>query len=407
MSTFNGKIVEIPKISADNFEGDNVNSLVYFLSHCHSDHMRGLDNIDFQNSLLQRPGVYLYASSISIKILKNIYKDKSRYPRIESKLKVIPVNHPTLIKIPETNQSFTVTTIPAGHCPGSVMFLFEIDNKNILYTGDYRASANDLEKFKAFYSLGNLKRIDKMYLDTTFFNKSYLKFPPRRESLEQICSAIKEWIEQDPKHLVNITPTAKYGSEFLFMEIAKEMQMPIHVNEDCYNVYKCIPEMDNAVTLNPAETRIHSNCGIKYKQICLTSTEFLREIVPSALWWRGKNLESFVEEEHENKIRICYSSHASFEEVKDFLLLLKPAEVEPCVVPTSVKEKIDLTNLLEQIMLSYKVDCSTENVKLFDRVEVVELQDDDEEDNLPDDLLHSPKNDFKRRRKWLVDGTEL
>lgn len=33
---------------------------------------------------------------------------------------------------------FSVTAIPAGHCPGSVMFLFEQNFKHVLYTGDFR-----------------------------------------------------------------------------------------------------------------------------------------------------------------------------------------------------------------------------------------------------------------------------
>lgn len=32
----------------------------------------------------------------------------------------------------------SVTAISAGHCPGSVMFLFEQENRRILYTGDFR-----------------------------------------------------------------------------------------------------------------------------------------------------------------------------------------------------------------------------------------------------------------------------
>lgn len=32
----------------------------------------------------------------------------------------------------------SVTAIPAGHCPGSIMLLFEKDDKRILYTGDFR-----------------------------------------------------------------------------------------------------------------------------------------------------------------------------------------------------------------------------------------------------------------------------
>lgn len=43
MSTFSGLFEEIPFISADRFDGENLRSKIFFLSHCHMDHMRGLD----------------------------------------------------------------------------------------------------------------------------------------------------------------------------------------------------------------------------------------------------------------------------------------------------------------------------------------------------------------------------
>lgn len=47
----------------------------------------------------------------------------------------------TPIKYTDDNgitQFVVVTTIPAFHCPGSVMFLFEKDDVKVLYTGDFR-----------------------------------------------------------------------------------------------------------------------------------------------------------------------------------------------------------------------------------------------------------------------------
>lgn len=42
MSTFGGLVDEIPGISIDKFNGVNLNSKIFFLSHCHTDHMHGL-----------------------------------------------------------------------------------------------------------------------------------------------------------------------------------------------------------------------------------------------------------------------------------------------------------------------------------------------------------------------------
>lgn len=59
MSTFGGLIEEIAKISIDKFDGPNLNSKLFFLSHCHTDHMVGL--FDAKNDL---PGP-LYLSEVS------------------------------------------------------------------------------------------------------------------------------------------------------------------------------------------------------------------------------------------------------------------------------------------------------------------------------------------------------
>lgn len=42
MSTFGGLVDEILGISIDRFDGLNLNSKIFFLSHCHTDHMVGL-----------------------------------------------------------------------------------------------------------------------------------------------------------------------------------------------------------------------------------------------------------------------------------------------------------------------------------------------------------------------------
>lgn len=66
MSTFNGRFRSIPGISADRFDGINRQSSVFFLSHCHTDHMIGLDDPDGV------PGP-LYLSHVSALIVKQLF----------------------------------------------------------------------------------------------------------------------------------------------------------------------------------------------------------------------------------------------------------------------------------------------------------------------------------------------
>lgn len=69
MSTFGGSFEEIPFISVDRFDEANLQSECFFLSHCHTDHMIGLEH---PNGL---PKV-LYTSEISAVIIRQKYPEK-------------------------------------------------------------------------------------------------------------------------------------------------------------------------------------------------------------------------------------------------------------------------------------------------------------------------------------------
>ena len=76
MSTFLGTITEIPGISIDRFDGDNLESQAFLLSHCHSDHMVGLDNPNG----LPHP---LYTSEISAVFVKNLFPKITNIVKLE------------------------------------------------------------------------------------------------------------------------------------------------------------------------------------------------------------------------------------------------------------------------------------------------------------------------------------
>lgn len=73
MSTFSGFLDEIENVSIDRFTPLNFRSKAFFLSHCHMDHMIGLNEITAENQL---PGP-LYLSEVSQIIIKR------RYPAIK------------------------------------------------------------------------------------------------------------------------------------------------------------------------------------------------------------------------------------------------------------------------------------------------------------------------------------
>lgn len=155
----------------------------YFLSHFHSDHYVGLTS-----NWTHGP---IYCSKVTGSLVKSQLKTAENY--------VVELEFEQQVPVPGTDGVF-VTMIPANHCPGSSLFLFEksISNPNthanskenrvqrILHCGDFRACPAHIEhpqlKPESVDALGKIKqqKIDVCYLDTTYLNPRY-SFPPQND----------------------------------------------------------------------------------------------------------------------------------------------------------------------------------------------------------------------------------
>lgn len=395
------------------FDGDNHKSSVYFLSHCHTDHMEGLDNLTNLRLINGNHEAFtLYTSPVSAEILKRLR------PGIASKVKPLDIEVPTLIPVKE--KFVCVTLIRAGHCPGSVMFLFEHEKKIILYTGDYRIHKNDFRKFNAFkYPSGALKRIDKIYLDTTFFFKCYPFFPSRQTCVKEVCNIIREWLEQSKNHSIQLSTSARYGYEDLLIEVSKELDMPIHVRDSDaeYKFFRCIPEMDNAVTLSGNTTPLHNNCGNSYGTVCYQPEypkHLMKVIRFSAMLWTENlliNNETGVVVGDDGIIKVCYSTHASLEEGQALIKTLRPKAIEPCVVPTDGEKYEEMMELVDEAMKEYKeknsleAKCETETKLFALREETINSETNQNScSEVLRNLLESPP---RNRRKKLKQSEEI
>ncbi|KYQ52561.1 Protein artemis [Trachymyrmex zeteki] len=353
MSTFIGLIKEIPGISVDCFDRENINSSVYFLSHCHFDHMQGLNDAFFDH--LKQYNKYLYCSRITKVFLENKYYKNLR--NVETYVKDIEVEEKVCIEYRSNSNSeetdiLFVTFISAGHCPGSVMFIFEKTNKLILYTGDFRINPSDYRKIKSLNYYKDFtvfpKKFDNVYLDTTFLI-DFIHLPTRIESINVMCKVVKEWLDESPRKVVILECSALYGSEFLYMRLSKSLKTLIHVKDCVYNSYIRIPELACHVTNNPLDARIHA-CMHKLMK-CRTNVlqQDILTIVPSVRKWKGRDTSVVGEwdEIREKTFNVCYSTHASFNELKEFIQHFKPKNIYACVCPKN--EEKTIYRLLDEI----------------------------------------------------------
>ena len=275
----------------------------YFLSHFHSDHYIGLTS-----SWCHGP---IYASKVTCNLMVQQLKVDPKW--------VVPLEFEKKVEVPNTKGVF-VTMIPANHCPGSSLYLFEkTTGKNkdgtpkatrILHCGDFRACpahiSHPLLKPDVVDTItGQLKQqvIDTCYLDTTYLTPKY-SFPGQYDVIDacaQMCVSLSKemvdssdsWettkaemagstmkkfleqgesenakdqgpVEQSPKtrtrgRLLVVIGTYSIGKERICLGIAKALNSKIYAPPGKMRICACLEDADlNArLTKNPLEAQVH------------------------------------------------------------------------------------------------------------------------------------------------------
>ncbi|KAL1464238.1 hypothetical protein WDU94_003904 [Cyamophila willieti] len=331
MSTFKGLFDEeqLKHIAADYFEPSVRHCHAFFLSHAHTDHMAGL-NASFGQLLKENPEKKLYCSLITKELFSKLDRYSSGFDL--DTLIVLDIGVPQLLSI--ADQYVTVTLIPAGHCPGSVMFLFEVDDIRVLFTGDFRYSVNDICKLKLLKNPDEtVKKIDNIYLDTTFAYEEYKDFPSRDQSLQAILTEVKNWLKKDENNVVNLELPARFAYEFVFVSIYQMLNMKVHVTPVKLDLYQNISEIIGSVTSNP-NTKVHA-CQdqalcVRGKNknpltIRLCTMLFKDSFVQNCGGGLYKNCDN-------SEIKIFYATHSSLNELRTFVNYLSPVMVTPFVI---------------------------------------------------------------------------
>ncbi|KAJ5142698.1 uncharacterized protein N7515_001485 [Penicillium bovifimosum] len=248
MSTFDGIVEEFPDIRIDYFRKspDRPAPLACFLSHVHSDHLQGLESF-------RAP--FIYCSQATRELLLHIEKYPHRmnfnkgilesrrlhYKHLAKLLRPIPINTPTEIEL-TPRRRIRVTLFDANHCTGAVMFLIEGDGKAIVYTGDIRSETwwvNSLIRHPILipYTLGQ-KRLDKLYLDTTFATarKLFRQFPSKAEGLAELLQKVQAY----PDDTVFYFRAWTFGYEDVWVALSAALNTRVHVDRYQMGLYQSL-----------------------------------------------------------------------------------------------------------------------------------------------------------------------
>ncbi|KAJ3223625.1 DNA break repair nuclease [Chytriomyces hyalinus] len=176
------KLLPNTSFSIDAFSYGKIASCTgYFLSHFHADHYGGLTS-KFSHGPI-------YCSKVTANLVKSQLRVDEKY------IVEIPMNTKVLI------EGVGVTLIDANHCPGAVLFLFEVPNPasptappfKHLHTGDFRAVP-----FHTTHPLLKNERFTSLYLDTTYCDARYA-FPSQTRVLQVLGDVIDEVVVQGKK----------------------------------------------------------------------------------------------------------------------------------------------------------------------------------------------------------------
>ncbi|KAI3994857.1 hypothetical protein MKX01_037408 [Papaver californicum] len=329
-------------------------SQVYFLSHFHADHTKGLSS-KWNKGLI-------YCSPITAKLFP------IKFPGFRvSLIRVLEVGslHSIPLVSPSTGSQtiIQVTTIDAHHCPGAVMYLFRGEFGWVLFTGDFRweriSERALMGKSMLLNALGG-EKVDFLHLDNTYCNPSY-SFPPR----EVVARQIVKIIASHPQHDV-IVAINKLGKEDLLLHIASALNTKIWVWPERLQIMHVLGFVD-VFTTNTSLTRIRA---VPFYSFSIDTLEGLNNIrptigiMPSGLPWVvrphddpspssslsiGEDLSdcntngnhqqneelSCVRKFHKYIYTLPYSDHSCFNEIREFVKLVQPLNIEGIVSSSS------------------------------------------------------------------------
>lgn len=221
---------------------------------------------------------------------------------------------------------------------------------------------SELKKFN-----NGLAELDSLYLDSTFLSSDYKYFPTQWQSTETIKILSNDWLSASKDNHVVIRPPANYGYEFLLTTLSETLNMKIHITNPAYaDAYKYIIDFykhfDDLLDLE-GRIRIHlcstnESAGYQWHKRVLPcrssiTADRIRIIRPTAMKWKNltPNDPYFeMKASDPNVYFVCYSNHASFDEIKDLIEFLKPKNVHLNVEPDNAEEKRQMKRALNSII---------------------------------------------------------
>jgi len=293
----------------------------WFLSHFHADHYKGLTS-KFNRGIV-------YCTPVTAALVKLQLRVRLEF------LREVPIGGSITI------EGTRVTFLPANHCPGAAMLLFECPGRlPILHSGDCRLATTLLPQLP---QLENIRGAIDLILDTTYCDPQYT-FPTQAEALNFAVDAVKAE-SFNPKTLF-LFGSYTIGKERLYLQAAKVLGSKIYVSATKKKVLDCLdlaPDEAALLTTDDSKTNLHAVplWMISQKHMAKTLKYYrgrFTNIVgfqPTG-WTHARDTTSAKAGRRRQKgtlitYQVPYSEHSSFSELKEFVKWLRPTSITPSV----------------------------------------------------------------------------
>ncbi|KAF9084576.1 hypothetical protein BGX29_002481, partial [Mortierella sp. GBA35] len=373
MSTFDGLIREFSTVAIDNFRV-RPGVKIYLLSHVHSDHLAGLATETWDAPIYCSPITAKWLPMLATRSKQIAFETGKDQVLCRKYVHLAPFMRPLVTDVPHyldlgNGRRARLSLIPAHHCPGAVMFLLQDDRSCILYTGDARNEAVDLQGLRALPAFSSsLQPIDRLYLDTTCCHPAFEKFPSRDFAISDLVT----FINSRPRLAHYYIDAWTFGYEDIWIGLSKAFHTKIHVSPYLYELYKAIDDMISPrilphLTVDGSTARFHScrldkTCGYGGAGGEHAGSRMLIRIQPNVAWFSpllhqgrqdagedgilaqgtvvGRSNTFKIKERLPPSIGkrddlfyyFHYACHASLSELQQLVELVSPQALFPCVL---------------------------------------------------------------------------
>ncbi|KAL3935950.1 MAG: hypothetical protein SGBAC_008637 [Bacillariaceae sp.] len=314
----------------------------HFLTHFHADHYGGITSG-------WSAGIIYCSVPTATLVSQQLGVDKKF-------IHPLPMLTPTVIQ--SRNKPITVTLLDANHCPGAVMFLFEVGKKKILHVGDFRWNQEIMMQQAPLRALQR-EALDELFLDTTYCDPKYC-LPTQEEAIQATIKVFDAETKSNGKTL-HLFGSYTIGKERIYMKVASRFGMKVYVDARRYKILSALQwsrEQMKLLTTRKEEASIWvvPLGDINFKKMsdyiplanCKPFSFPYKRVVgyrPTGWSMGGKPSSSIISTRQKDNMTVHsvpYSEHSSFPELLNCLECLKPQRIVPTVSVSKSDEQVQL-----------------------------------------------------------------